>query len=164
MVEHSGCRRTTRCEPAHPVPIHRPGDLAAYKMGRVIRLRSIVVTAFAANRPGPTGLEHLVFEGDDPGHGLSGVREPRRFRPSQPPGAEHLGLPEVYVPVWVVLWCRASSLGWRHIATRCRAHGPVASRSRLTSVALSASTPRRRSRAVARRPSGITLRAGEWSN
>ena len=71
------------------------GDLPAYKMGRVIRLRSIDVTSFAANRPGPSGLEHLDPEGDDPGQGLSGVREPRRPRPFQPPGAEHLGLPEV---------------------------------------------------------------------
>lgn len=71
------------------------GVLPAYKMGRVIRLRSIDVVSFAANRPGLTGMERLYPEGDDPGQGLSGVREPRRPGPFQPPGAAHLGLPEV---------------------------------------------------------------------
>lgn len=71
------------------------GVLPAYKMGRVLRLRSIDVTSFAANPPGPSALERLDPDGDDPGQDLSGVRAPRRSRPFQPPGAEHLGLPEV---------------------------------------------------------------------
>lgn len=95
MVEHSGCRRTTRGHPTHPPRFIDQGDLPAYKMGRVIRLRSGDVTSFAAIRPASTSLDHLYPEGDDPGQGLSGVREPRRPRPFQPPGAEHLGLPEV---------------------------------------------------------------------
>ena len=69
------------------------GDLPAYKIGRVIRLRSEDVTSFVPNRSEPTGLEHLYPDGDDPGQGLGGVREPRRPRPSQPPGVERLRLP-----------------------------------------------------------------------
>lgn len=68
------------------------GVLPAYKIGRAIRLRSADLTSFLANRPGPTGLEHLYPGSDDPGPGLSGIREPRRPRPYQPPGSEHLGL------------------------------------------------------------------------
>ena len=70
------------------------GDLAAYKMGRVIRLRADDVAAFTSSCPGPSGLEHIYPDGDEPGAGPSGVREPRRPRPFQPPGTARLEAPE----------------------------------------------------------------------
>ena len=70
------------------------GDLPAYRMGGVIRLRSEDVTSFVPDRSDPTGLEHLYPDGDDPNPGLGGVREPRRPRPPRSPEAEHLRLPE----------------------------------------------------------------------
>jgi excisionase family DNA binding protein len=68
------------------------GQLPAYKMGRVIRLRAEDVTRFGAQRfPPGSGLEDLYP--DDPG-GASGDREPRKARPSGSAGSAALPIPE----------------------------------------------------------------------
>ena len=66
------------------------GSLPAYKMGRVIRLRSEDLATFCSKRPGSAGLVHPDPDHDDPDDGLSGVREPRRPRPFEPCGGAEL--------------------------------------------------------------------------
>ena len=71
------------------------GHLPAYKMGRVIRLRSDDVAAFASRDEGPSGLTHIYPESGPPDEGPAGVREPRRPLPHHPSNAQHLELPDV---------------------------------------------------------------------
>lgn len=67
------------------------GEMPAYKMGRVIRLKSEDVMAYRADPPGD--LRHLYPDGDRDG-GPAGVREPRIPRPPAPAGSMELDLPE----------------------------------------------------------------------
>ena len=66
------------------------GQLPAYKMGRVIRLKVSDVEAFDEPLP-PDSSEHQVPL--DRPDGPSGVREPRRPRPSGTPSQTSLDVP-----------------------------------------------------------------------